>query len=54
MPLLNNVASSLFAVLVKVEMVVKVLNYEYTPQLKNKSSETYKALEKNFTDEVTI
>ena len=33
-------------------MIVKVLNYEYTPELKNKSSPAYKATEKNFTAEV--
>jgi len=33
-------------------MVVRVLNYQYTPELKNKTSPVYKSLEKNFTDEV--
>ena len=33
-------------------MIVKVLNYEFTPELKNKSSEIYKATERNFTAEV--
>lgn len=39
-------------VFVKVQMIVKVLNYEYTPELQNKSSPAYKATEKNFTAEM--
>ena len=30
-------------------MIVKVLNYEYTPELQNKSSQAYKDMERNFT-----
>ena len=30
-------------------MIVKVLNYEYTPELQNKSSQAYKVMERNFT-----
>ena len=30
-------------------MIVKVLNYEYTPELQNKSSPAYKDMERNFT-----
>ena len=33
-------------------MIVKVLNYEYTPELQNKSSPAYQETEKNFTAEV--
>ncbi|XP_068760305.1 uncharacterized protein [Montipora capricornis] len=41
-------------VLVKVEMVVKVLNYQYTPQLQNKSSKIFKETAENFTAEMDI
>ena len=37
---------------VKVEMALKVENYNYTKELENKSSPQYKAIERNFTDEV--
>jgi len=37
------------SVLVKVEMVMKVLSYKYTPELQNKSSPVYKETERNFT-----
>ena len=30
-------------------MIVKVLNYEYTPELQNKSSPAYQDMERNFT-----
>ena len=30
-------------------MIVKVLNYEYMPELQNKSSQAYKDMERNFT-----
>ena len=33
-------------------MIVKVLNYEYTPELQNKSSQAYIETERNFTAEV--
>ena len=33
-------------------MIVKVLNYEYTPELQNKSSQAYIEMERNFTTEV--
>ena len=41
-------------VLVKVEMVISVLSYTFTPELQNKSSQVYKETEKNFTSEVSI
>ena len=41
-----------FAVEVKVEMALKVENYNYTKELENKSSPQYKAIETNFTKEV--
>lgn len=37
------------SVLVKVEMVMKVLSFKYTPELQNKSSPVYKETERNFT-----
>ena len=37
---------------VKVEMALQVENYNYTKELENKSSPQYKAIEKNFTEEV--
>ena len=40
-------------VLVKVEMAIKVLNYQYTPALRNTSSEIFKETAKNFTAEVS-
>ncbi|XP_068760314.1 angiopoietin-1 receptor-like isoform X2 [Montipora capricornis] len=39
-------------VLVKVEMVIKVLNYQYTPELQNKSSKVFEETAKNFTKEM--
>ena len=33
-------------------MIVKVLNYEYTPELQNKSSQAFIETERNFTAEV--
>ncbi|XP_067025516.1 angiopoietin-1 receptor-like isoform X2 [Acropora muricata] len=39
-------------VLVKVEMVISVLSYTFTPELQNKSSQVYKETEKNFTSEM--
>ena len=45
---------SQLTVLVKVEMVISVLSYTFTPELKNKSSQVYKETEKNFTSEVSI
>ena len=40
-------------VLVKVEMVMKVLSFKYTPELQNKSSPVYKETERNFTKVVS-
>ena len=40
------------AVQVKVEMALKVENYNYTKELENKSSSQYEAIAKNFTEEV--
>ena len=37
---------------VKVEMALKVENYNYTKELENKSSPQYEAIAKNFTEEV--
>ena len=37
---------------VKVEMALKVENYNYTKELENKSSSQYEAIAKNFTEEV--
>ena len=42
----------LTTVQVKVEMALKVENYNYTKELQNKSSLQYKLIEKNFTNEV--
>ena len=42
----------LITVEVKVEMALKVENYNYTKELQNKSSLQYKLIEKNFTNEV--
>ncbi|XP_015775536.1 PREDICTED: angiopoietin-1 receptor-like isoform X4 [Acropora digitifera] len=39
-------------VLVKVEMVISVLSYTFTPELQNKSSQVYKETERNFTAEM--
>jgi len=36
----------------KVKMIVRVLNYEYSSELKNKTSPVYKSLERNFTAEI--
>ena len=41
-------------VLVKVEMVISVLSYTFTPELQNKSSQVYKETERNFTAEVSM
>ena len=41
-------------VLVKVEMVITVLSYTFTPELQNKSSQVYKETERNFTAEVSM
>ena len=41
-------------VLVKVEMVISVLSYTFTPELQNKSSPVYKETERNFTAEVSM
>ena len=41
-------------VLVKVEMVISVLSYTFTPELQNKSSQVYKETERNFTAEVSV
>ena len=42
----------LITIEVKVEMALKVENYNYTKELENKSSPQYKLIEKNFTEEV--
>ena len=42
----------LITVEVKVEMALKVENYNYTKELENKLSLQYKLIEKNFTSEV--
>ena len=42
----------LITIEVKVEMALKVENYNYTKELENKSSLQYKLIEKNFTNEV--
>ncbi|XP_027045891.1 angiopoietin-1 receptor-like isoform X1 [Pocillopora damicornis] len=39
---------------VKVEMALKVENYNYTKELENKSSPQYEAIAKNFTEEMDI
>ena len=41
-------------VLVKVEMVITVLSYTFTPELQNKSLQVYKETERNFTAEVSM
>ena len=41
-------------VLVKVEMVISVLSYTFTPELQTKSSQVYKETERNFTAEVSM
>ena len=41
-------------VLVKVEMVITVLSYTFTPDLQTKSSQVYKETERNFTAEVSM
>ena len=38
----------------KVEMVISVLSYTFTPELQNKSSQVYKETESNFTAEVSM
>ena len=40
-------------VFVKIEAVLKVFTYKYTPQLQNKSSPVYKETERNFTATVS-